>query len=253
MTTAELNTNLVSWLQEKVSDAGGKGTVFGLSGGIDSSVVAVLCKQAFPDSTLGIIMPCHSDKTDQEHAQLLADKFKVDTRLVELDAPFDALTKILPEQNSNEKTKRLAEANIKSRLRMITLYYFANHYNYLVIGTGNKSEISTGYFTKFGDSGVDLLPIASLIKKEVRELAEYLKIPGIIIDKPPSAGLWKGQTDEGEMGITYEALDTYLTTGTVEPPYKNKIDTMIKRSAHKRLFPPMAPQFFPKNDQNAIE
>jgi NAD+ synthase len=253
MAISEINVHLVQWIKDSVSKAGGRGTVLGLSGGIDSAVVAVLCKQAFPSSTLGIIMPCHSDETDREHARLLADKFNIDTRYVELDKVYDVLIQTLPDPANNERIKRLAEANIKSRLRMITLYYFANHSNYLVIGTGNKSELSTGYFTKFGDSGVDLLPLANLVKKQVRELAKYLDIPLVIIEKPPSAGLWQGQTDEAELGITYDILDDYLTTGKTDPLSRDKIDGMINKSAHKRSFPPMAPYFFTENIQNTIE
>jgi NAD+ synthase len=247
MKIEDLSNKLTQWLQETILKAGSKGAVLGISGGIDSSVVAVLCKQAFPESTLGIIMPCHSNKTDQEHAQVLAAKFHINTRIIILNKPYDELLKILPDSNSDVKIKRLAEANIKSRLRMTSLYYFANFNNYLVIGTSNKSEISTGYFTKYGDSGVDLMPIANLVKKQVRELAEYLKIPRVIIDKPPSAGLWEGQTDEDELGITYNNLDTYLTTGRIESHFKEKIDIMMKRSAHKRLFPSIPPQFLDEN------
>jgi NAD+ synthase len=253
MEIADISNNLVKWIKETISGAGGKGAVLGLSGGIDSAVVAVLCKQAFPNSTMCIIMPCHSDREDQEHALLLANQFKIYTRIVELDNPYDALIKVLPDPVSNEKTRRLAGANIKSRLRMLTLYYFANHYNYLVTGTGNRSELSTGYFTKYGDSGVDLLPLANLVKKQVRDLAEYLKIPPVIIGKPPSAGLWKGQTDEVEMGITYDVLDNYLLTEDIDPDSKDRIDTLIRDSTHKRLFPPMAPRFFHEIEQNAIE
>jgi NAD+ synthase len=120
---------------------------------------------------------------------------------------------------------------------MLTLYYFANSLNYLVIGTGNRSEITVGYFTKYGDGGVDILPLGNLLKSQVRELAKYLKVPKDIIEKPPSAGLWKGQTDEGEMGITYNKIDEYIISGRIEKSFKEKIEEMIIKSVHKRKTP----------------
>jgi len=122
---------------------------------------------------------------------------------------------------------------------MVTLYYAANQLNYLVVGSGNRSELTAGYFTKYGDSGVDILPIGNLVKKEVRELAAFLGVPQVIIDKPPTAGLWPGQTDEGEMGFTYEALDNYILTGQAPADLKKRIDAMNARSAHKRATPPV--------------
>ncbi len=121
---------------------------------------------------------------------------------------------------------------------MVTLYYFANKLNYLVIGTGNKIEIMVGYFTKYGDGGVDILPLGNLSKSQVIELAEYLKIPQKIIQKPPSAGLWEGQTDEGEMGISYSQLDKYIKTGRLNNQgIEEKIKKKIILSEHKRNTP----------------
>jgi NAD+ synthase len=120
---------------------------------------------------------------------------------------------------------------------MLTLYYIANQLNYLVVGTSNKSELSVGYFTKYGDGGVDIMPLGNLIKRDVRKLARYLKIPEAIIEKPPSGGLWEGQTDEGEIGITYEELDRYLTTGKTAASLEKKIDSMIRGSKHKKAMP----------------
>ncbi|MFN3966799.1 MAG: NAD(+) synthase, partial [Endomicrobiia bacterium] len=128
---------------------------------------------------------------------------------------------------------KIARGNLKPRLRMLVLYYFANKLNYLVAGTGNKSEIMMGYFTKYGDGGVDILPIGDLLKKDVIQLARKLEIPERIINKKPSAGLWPGQTDEEEMGITYKKLDKIL-----ESKSKNsKIENIIKKTEHKRKPP----------------
>ncbi|RKD34783.1 NAD(+) synthase [Thermohalobacter berrensis] len=229
----EICNSLVKWLREKAEDAGCNGLVFGLSGGIDSAVVAALSKKAFPNNSLGVIMPCHSIKKDEEHARLVAKALDLKTVKVNLSDVFDKLLIAVDDDGSND----LATANIKPRLRMTTLYYFAQKHKYLVAGTGNKSELTVGYFTKHGDSGVDLLPIASFVKQEVRELAKYLGIPEIIINKPPSAGLWENQTDEEEMGISYKELDNYIKTGKADKKVKEKVDRMYKLSGHKRRMP----------------
>jgi len=234
---------LIAWIRETVSAAGASGVVVGMSGGLDSAVAAVLCQRAFPTYTLLVIMPCHSDEVDRQHAELVAKRFNIDCETVVLDDVFDILVGGLPSRGYNSSTKMLAEANIKPRLRMITLYYFANRLNYLVVGTGNRSELSVGYFTKYGDGGVDLLPIGNLVKSQVREVAAYLKIPEVIIDKPPSAGLWPGQTDEVQIGLTYEELDRYILTGEADGDIRKKIDSMIGNSSHKRALPSI-PQIF---------
>jgi NAD+ synthase len=235
----EIAQKLISWIGNTVASSGGKGAVLGMSGGIDSSVAAVLCTRAFPEATLGVIMPCHSMDIDREHAELVADKFNIPVKIVILNEVFDALINALPDEGNDMTTRKLAENNIKPRLRMVTLYYLANRLNYLVVGSSNKSELSVGYFTKHGDGGSDLIPLGNLAKRQVRELAEYLDIPREIIDKPPSAGLWDGQTDEAELGLTYEELDSYLITGKAEPQIKEKINFKISRSTHKRCLPPI--------------
>ncbi len=133
----------------------------------------------------------------------------------------------------------MALANIKPRLRMTTLYYYAQNLGYLVLGPSNKSEFTVGYFTKHGDSGVDLLPIASFTKTQVRDLARELKIPNIIIEKPPTAGLWENQTDEKEMGFGYDVLDKYIETKTGPEDIVEKIEHMNRISEHKRNMPPI--------------
>ena len=210
----------------------------GLSGGIDSSVVAALATQAAGRGrVLGLFLPCHSQKKDLEDAKLMAEKLKIKTKLIDLSESYDSLIKILPKANS------LARANLKPRLRMLILYYFANKLNYLVCGTGNKSELMVGYFTKYGDSATDILPIGDLFKKDVKRLAKELKIPKHVIDKPPTAGLWSGQTDEGEMGITYSELDEILLRlektkkQTISKEKINKVKGMILKSQHKRDSP----------------
>lgn len=235
METAQLAEKLVSWIEETVSACGSKGVVLGMSGGVDSSVIAVLCQRAFPQNTLGVLMPCHSSPEDEEHALIVANKFSIPTRTVVLDDTFDTLFKLLPVAG------HLAEANLKVRLRMLTLYYFANQLNYMVVGSSNRSELAVGYFTKYGDGGVDIIPLGNLVKSQVRELARFLSIPPEIIDKAPSAGLWPGQTDEGELGFSYDELDRYLVNSDVSDETKRKIESMIAATAHKRLPPPVPP------------
>ena len=234
----ELAEKISNWLKQKVGEASAKGCILGLSGGIDSAVVALLCKKAFPNNTLAVILPCHSLKEDVQHAKEFAGKFGIETKETDLTAVFETLYIALEGKTYKDQID-LSAANLKPRLRMASLYYFANKMNYLVIGTGNKSELTMGYFTKYGDGGVDLLPLGGLTKTEVRKLAKELGVPQEIIDKAPSAGLWHGQTDEGEMGITYDELDQIIS-GTVRGVAVAKIELVAKRKAtseHKRKLP----------------
>jgi NAD+ synthase len=240
MNSEQLAERLVSWIKDRALATGCKGVVLGLSGGVDSSVAAVLCHRAFPKNMLAVLMPCYSNKEDIKHAQAVAEKFSIPSRTVVLDGAFDALLKVLPDDRVAPDASRLAKANIKARLRMLTLYYFANRLKYMVVGAGNRDELSLGYFTKYGDGGVDIQPLGNLLKGQVRELAKFLGIPQPIIDKPPSAGLWEGQTDEGELGLSYDELDLYLASGEVSAALKKRIESIIANSEHKRQPPPIA-------------
>lgn len=228
---------IINWIREQVKESSAKGIVFGLSGGLDSTVIAYLCKSAVGENLIGLILPCHSSKNDIEDAKFIAKKFDIKTIFIDLSDIHNEFLKILPKGN------KISHANLKSRLRMTTLYYFANKLNYLVVGSGNKSELSIGYFTKYGDGGVDILPIGDLLKTDVQNLAEQIGVPQRIIKKKPSAGLWKGQTNEGEIGITYSELDKILKAIEKKnikkfPKYKsNKIKNLIKISSHKREIP----------------
>ncbi len=239
MNTEQPADKLVSWIRDRVLAAGLKGTVVGMSGGIDSSVLAVLCHRALPQSMLGLIMPCHSNRQDEQHALAVAKKFSIPTKTVVLDSIFDSLLKALPTDGGAHATSQPAKANLKARLRMLTLYYHANQLNYIVAGAGNKSELAIGYFTKYGDGGVDILPLGNLVKAQIVELASFLGIPQEIIDKPPSAGLWPGQTDEDELGLSYEELDRYLLTGKAGGEIRQKIESLIALCDHKHQPPPL--------------
>ena len=230
-----MKSKIVSWIKQQVKDSGAKGIVLGLSGGIDSAVVAALCREAVGKNNLLVLfMPCNSDQQDLKDAKLIAQELGLKLKLVDLSAVYNSFLKVLP------KAANLALGNLKPRLRMSALYYFANQLNYLVCGTGNKSELMVGYFTKYGDGGVDILPIADLFKCQVRNLARELKIPQNIITKPPTAGLWQGQTDEGELGITYNELDEILDKfcnnqkQTSASKKVDKVKRMHKNSEHKR-------------------
>jgi NAD+ synthase len=229
---------IIDWIKEKVIFAKKKGTIFGLSGGIDSAVVAALCKRAFPDNTMALILPCESNKLDIEDSLKVIYKYKIIYKIIDLTSIYTQLLSLM-----NTEGNKMAKANIKPRLRMITLYYYASTLDYLVVGTGNKSELSIGYFTKYGDGGVDILPLGECLKYEVREMAEYLSVPENIIKKAPTAGLWVDQTDENEMGFSYKTLDTFLKNGELEnKQLENRILEMKRLSEHKRTKPPI-PKF----------
>lgn len=240
----KLTEYLTKWIKEHFSAAGAKGAVLGVSGGIDSAVLAGLLSRSLgKENVIGVIMPCHSQPIDEEYALELIETFGISKYKVDLTKTYDLMISSIKKEGLGLGT--LPSANIKPRLRMTTLYSIAQQYGYLVCGGTNKDEIMYGYFTKHGDSGVDLLPMSDLLKGEVRSLAFHLKVPPNIVERAPTAGLWADQTDEAEMGLTYDELDVYLSTGKVENKLKERIDKAILRSDHKRKFPPMA--FIPKN------
>ena len=230
-------SHAVEWLEENVKKANTSGVVVGNSGGVDSAVVLALSKKAFPDSTLGVIMPCYSNETDKKHAQKVAEKFEVETEVVDLASTYDEM---LSKVKYTDTAPDLALANIKPRLRMTTLYYYAQTLGRLVIGTSNKSELIVGYFTKYGDGGSDLLPLGEMTKYEVWELANYLGVPDEVINKPPTAGLLGSTPDEKEMGFTYEELEKYLKgkKNEISPEIVDKINRLYKANEHKRNLPP---------------
>jgi NAD+ synthase len=231
--------HLVRWLRARADDAGAVGAVVAVSGGVDSATVAALCARAFPETTLAVLLPAHSAPEDRAAAERVCAVLGLPSATVVLDGVYDALVAAL------RATPQFAEhpialANLKPRLRMTALYYFANRMNRLVVGTGNRSEAYVGYFTKYGDGGADLLPLGLLTKGEVRALAAYLGVPPDIVMRTPSAGLWPGQTDEDEMGLTYEVLDRYLLTGGAPDDARRRIDQLHAASAHKRRPPAIA-------------
>jgi len=230
-----MQKQVINWLKAQVKAAKAKGVVLGLSGGLDSCVCAVLAKKALGrKNVLALLMPCHSQRQDLLDAKLICRKFGITAKTVDLTKAYDSLIMVLPPAD------RMTQANIKPRLRMVVLYYFSRKLNYLVCGTSNKSEITAGYFTKFGDGASDILPLGGLLKTQVRCLATEIGIPQKILDKAPTAGLWPGQTDEGEMGITYPELDEIITR--IEQKKRQRLSKakvekakeLIRSSEHKR-------------------
>jgi len=224
----EKTKNLIErFIKKCVKSAGKDGVVIGLSGGLDSSLVAKLSVGALgPESVYGLILPESSvtKPEDTKDAKEFAERLGIDYEVIEIGD-------IIRDIEKNVKTKdKLITGNIKPRVRMTIMYAKAAEKNYLVAGTTNKSEYLIGYFTKWGDGAVDFEPILDIYKTQERELAKYLRIPEKILNKKPSAGLWKGQIDEDELGITYDELDECLE-GRVR---NGRVKNLIKSSQHKR-------------------
>ncbi|GAB6100105.1 NAD(+) synthase [Halanaerocella petrolearia] len=221
-----IEEEIIQWMQEKVEERGADGAVVGLSGGIDSSVTAGLIKKAFPENSLGVMLPAGGTITkDVEYARKVADRFDLDTIKVNMKDANDALEDTFQDIDI-KKTEREywpqtkiptpnpAEQNIQTRLRMMTLYYIAEKKNYVVMGTSNKSEVIAGYYTLYGDGATDMRPLGDLTKTEVWELASRINVPQEIIDRPPTGGCRGDESDrdEKEFGIEYETLDDIYNT-----------------------------------------
>ncbi len=229
----ETVNSIVNWLKQQLQETRTKGFILGLSGGLDSSVCAALLRRA-TDNCLGLILPIESDVKDLDDASAVASALNMKTQYIDLTSTYLHLTKLLP------AGEQVALGNIKARLRMVVLYYHANIHDYLVCGTGNKTEIMLGYFTKYGDGACDILPLGDLYKSEVRELARALDIPQRIIEKVPTAGLWPGQTDEEEIGFTYEEMDKALKDieqGDIKDKTCRALLDKIESTAHKKEKP----------------
>jgi NAD+ synthase len=244
---------IIGWMRRELSSSGARGFVVGLSGGLDSAVVARLAQLAAPDHVVAAILPCRSDPEDERDAALVAAHFSLATVRADLSDAYDAaIAAVQPAMQAlagqglqakpaDPSGARRPLANVNPRLRMTTLYFLANSLDYLVAGTGNRSEQAIGYFTKHGDGGSDLVPLGGLVKSEVRALARELNVPATIIERTPSAGLWIGQTDEAEMGFSYADLERYLDDGPqgVSPALAMRIERLTRAGEHKLVLPPM--------------
>lgn len=228
----------VAFIREQISNAGAKGVIFGNSGGKDCALVGILSKKACI-KTVGLIMPCASGRnyeSDRLDAEMVANMAGIETRVVDLTETRSELLQALSPAAS---IAGAALTNLAPRLRMTALYAVGASEGLLVAGTGNLSERYMGYFTKWGDGAFDFNPIADLTVSEVYEFLRHLGAPESIIDKAPSAGLYEGQTDEAEMGVSYAAIDRLIRTGEAEPGDRAIIERFHSTSAHKRVLPPL--------------
>lgn len=197
---------IITFIRQEVEGAGFKRAVLGLSGGVDSALVAALCAQALgPDHVRAVLMPYRTSNPESEaHARLVGQTLGLDMLHVDISGMVDAIVSQFPDMSSARK------GNIMARCRMICLYDQSAACDALVMGTSNRTETLLGYFTLHGDGAAAIKPIAHLYKCQVRELAAYLRLPEVVIAKAPSADLWAGQTDEGELGFTYDEADQVL-------------------------------------------
>ncbi len=254
MVDLTINTDLVckiltEFLHTEITRSGFSRAVVNLSGGLDSSVACALAVKALgPGNVLAIRLPYKTSASDSlEHAQLLIDQFGCSSVTIPITEMADALLARFPDMN------QIRRGNVLARLRMIVAYDQSEAFGGLVVGTGNKTEILLGYTTLYGDSACAVNPIGDLYKTQVRQLARALGIPEAILAKPPSADLWNGQTDEGELGFTYEKVDQLLyllVDGRYRPEecveagfdekFVRQVVERVRRNQFKRILPPIA-------------
>ncbi|MFB6205826.1 MAG: NAD+ synthase [Haloglomus sp.] len=243
--------HITSFIESVVDDAGAEGAVLGLSGGIDSTLTAHLAVEALGEEGLhGLVMPSDvSTETNMSDAERVAELLEIEYDVIDIAPIVDAFVDAAPEHAAED---RMALGNVQVRTRGVLNYFIANAEDRVVLGTGNRSEAMTGYFTKYGDQAVDCNPIGNLYKCQVRQLASHVGVPEEFVEKPPSAEMWEGQTDEEEMGLTYDTLDAILalhvdgpfsksaTIRTLDVPESavERVEELVARSEHKRHMPP---------------
>ncbi|MCL2157276.1 MAG: NAD+ synthase [Methanobrevibacter sp.] len=247
---------ITNFIKNVKNESNAEGIAIGLSGGLDSTVVAYLLKEAIgSNNVMGVYMSTSTaSKEDKKHSKLIAEILNLRYEEIAIDNlsnDFINLAKNSQWIGENDSSEKTAEGNLKARIRMSILYYYANLNNFLVAGTSNRSELLIGYFTKYGDGACDILPIANIYKSQLKKLANDWNIPEEIINKPPSAGFYEGQTDEDEIGFSYEILDKLLHSivdkrldnDTISKEIKistaeiNKVRDKIDNNKHKLQFP----------------
>ena len=247
MKLANYLQEIKQFLKEMLRKTGASTYVLGLSGGIDSSLVAALTKEAVgKEKLMCLMMPIDSHPDDLKDALFLADYLKLNYLVIDGSKSFHATIDEYKKQGVELSFAALT--NLKVRIRMTILYAYAQTNNGLVLGTDNMDERYTGYFTKYGDGGVDIMPIAHLVKSEVMEAASMLGVPTYLVNRVPTAGLFPGQTDEKEMGVTYRDLDAYLLGKEVNEETKNRIEHLHRISNHKREPIPTPSEYIREED-----
>ena len=240
--------HLVNFIKRSVKNAGAKGAVIGLSGGLDSAVVTKLAVDALgAENVLNVFMPSRvTPHKDYRITSELSDLWGTEFRIIDIQPAVDALTYVL----QSEELSLMERGNVSARCRMIVLYNIARKMEYLVLGTSNQSELMTGYFTKHGDGACDVTPLANVYKTQVKQIGKMLKIPEEVLTRPPTAGFWEEQTDEDELGITYDKLDQILYDfendrtdkeiaihTEMSPESVKAIRDQVRKTEHKRLMP----------------
>lgn len=248
--TEKTTAKLVDFIREEVERSGLNGALVSVSGGIDSAVALALTVRALgPERVRALTLPERDITPDRDIADVmsLVRALDVTCDTVEITPVMSVMREILPLYDPEDL---VCFGNVKARVRMIISYHYTNSLGYMVIGTSNRTEWLTGYFTKYGDGGVDLMPLADLYKNQIRQLAVYLDIPKRIVEKAPSGGLWPGQTDEGELGIDYDTLDLILSGMDEKMPEEEIAEALdvdlttvqgvfkrVKANEHKRRLP----------------
>jgi len=243
--------HIVEFVAAVVDDAGAEGAVLGLSGGIDSTTTAYLAVEALgPEHLHGLLMPSEvNPEADRTDAERVAEELGIEYDVLDINPVVDAFVEATPDHAADDRT---ALGNVRVRTRAVLNYFVANAEDRVVLGTGNRSEAATGYFTKYGDQAVDCNPIGTLYKCQVRQLARDLGVPEDLVTRTPTAAMWEGQTDEAEMGLGYDELDAILalhvdgplskaatvrTLGVPESAVERVVE-LYEQSAHKRSMPP---------------
>ncbi|MFC7235450.1 NAD+ synthase [Halosegnis marinus] len=242
--------HITEFIASVVDDAGAEGAVIGLSGGIDSTLTSHLAVEALgADAVHGLVMPSEvNTEGNMSDAERVAEMLDIEYDVLDIEPIVDAFFDAYPEGAED----RMAAGNVRVRTRAVLNYFVANTESGVVLGTGNRSEAMTGYFTKYGDQAVDCNPIGNLYKRQVRQLASHIGVPDDLVTKPPSAEMWLGQTDEEEMGLGYDTLDAILAlhidgpfsrTATVETlgvpeSAVERVVELVETSEHKRHMPP---------------
>lgn len=251
-------SDIAEWIRQQVTIAGARGLVVGLTGGLESAIVARLCAAATPGRVICAFMPCHSDPATEEDAESIARHFDVPVVRLDLTPPYDHLAGDLQAMvqqlraddvlgagaEPNGPDARLPMVNLEPRLRTAALYFLAESFNCLVVGAGTRSELTIGSFAKYSDRAVDLLPLGHLLESEVRALAIELDVPESIIEHAGADRLGTRNVDDAQMGFSYADLERYLTAGPdgVSPALAMRIERLVRTSEHKR-----APALMPDN------